>query len=143
MARPVRSLTILGHRFGFRRVSFLGVRTFGDCDCPRTKRRTIRVKLGISDLDALDTTIHEILHAAHWHLSESHVRKLATGIARELWRTGWRLGAGAGQQRDMAASVCALLRAAHSASDKGHVEALSADIARALWRLGWRRPVIT
>lgn len=38
----------------------------------------------------LDTTIHELLHAADWDLTEKFVDRAATDIAAFLWKQGWR-----------------------------------------------------
>lgn len=38
----------------------------------------------------LDTCIHEALHASKWSLSEKDVNRMATEIAKFLWRLGYR-----------------------------------------------------
>lgn len=72
-------------------LDFADIDDLGLCDHPKAlgKRIRIRHKHG-SDLDELDTTIHECLHASAWWLDEEYVSQFAEDIARILWRLGWR-----------------------------------------------------
>jgi hypothetical protein len=36
--------------------------------------------------------IHEIVHAAGWHIDETFVERFACDAARALWRLGYRNG---------------------------------------------------
>jgi hypothetical protein len=50
---------------------------------------TIGIKDGLSELDELDTTIHEALHAAYPDLSEDAIDEAATDLARLLLARGF------------------------------------------------------
>ena len=63
----------------------------GDCSSPDEKYRVVRVDSRIQGEEELDVILHELLHAAAWDvLDESFVDSTATGIARLLWRIGYR-----------------------------------------------------
>lgn len=63
----------------------------GECSSPDAKPRVIRVDKRIDGESELDVLLHELLHAAAWDvLDESFVDTTATGIARLLWRIGYR-----------------------------------------------------
>ena len=62
----------------------------GDCDDPKTIHKKIRIKKGLKGLPLLDTIIHELLHACVWMADEDWVADNSTGIARALWRLGYR-----------------------------------------------------
>lgn len=62
----------------------------GLCEHPEEAGKTIRIKRGQNQRDELDTTIHEMLHAFGWHLSEEAVTEAANDMATILWRLGWR-----------------------------------------------------
>ena len=62
---------------------------FCDHEGERGKPMTIGIKDGLSELEELDTTIHEALHAAYPDLSEEAVEKTATDIARLLLARGF------------------------------------------------------
>ena len=64
---------------------------FGFCDREgeRGKPMTIGIKDGLSELDELDTTIHEALHAAYPDLSEDAIDEAATDLARLLLTRGF------------------------------------------------------
>lgn len=60
---------------------------YGQCDDPDsagTKR--IRIREDLRGELLLDTIIHEMLHAANWHIDEDHVNRLATDMARTIMR---------------------------------------------------------
>jgi hypothetical protein len=59
----------------------------GLCDYDK---RTITICTSLSDLDELDTLIHELLHACQGYASEDHVAEVATTLANILWRLGYR-----------------------------------------------------
>lgn len=59
----------------------------GQCDYAQ---RVIRVALGQSEADELDTVVHEVLHAAYPDLEEIAVGETGAAIAKVLWRLGWR-----------------------------------------------------
>ena len=64
---------------------------FGFCDREgeRGKPMVIGIKDGLSELDELDTTIHEALHAAYPDLSEEAIDEAATDLARLLLARGF------------------------------------------------------
>jgi hypothetical protein len=66
----------------------------GDCDPPHASRKEIRIASGQSQIDELDTCLHEFLHAIDWQRDEAHVAEAATDIARILYRLGWRRTSG-------------------------------------------------
>lgn len=53
-------------------------------------RREILILEGQRGQKELDTTIHEMLHACQWDLSEEAVEEIACDMAAALWRGGWR-----------------------------------------------------
>jgi len=44
----------------------------------------------MSDEETLDTTIHEMLHAADWRIDEAFITQFATDAAKALIQLGWR-----------------------------------------------------
>lgn len=87
-------VTIRGKRFTMRWVTRLtdgkGNERRGDCDPPHETSKTIRIRKGLDEHEEFDTYIHELLHAGLWDLDEDVVERLATDIARTLWRLGYR-----------------------------------------------------
>lgn len=61
----------------------------GECDSPDTPGKQIRIRAGLSDEEHLDVLIHEMLHAAAWHIREDLVDQFATDVAAVLVRLGW------------------------------------------------------
>ena len=62
----------------------------GICDAPDEPSKRIRIRKSLTGEAELDTVIHELMHAAHWQLSEEAVNDTARDIARVLWRLGYR-----------------------------------------------------
>lgn len=62
----------------------------GDCDSPDQKNKEIRVSSSLKGEERLEVLIHEMVHAAGWHLDESFVERFAADVARALWRLGYR-----------------------------------------------------
>ena len=62
---------------------------FCDRDGERGQVMTIGIKDGLGELDELDTTIHEGLHAAYPDLSEEAIDETATDLARLLLARGF------------------------------------------------------
>jgi hypothetical protein len=50
----------------------------------------IWIRSDISGLEALDTLLHECIHASLPDLREESVEEIATGIANILWELGYR-----------------------------------------------------
>ena len=60
-------------------------KTWGDCN---NKTKTIRVRTDLSDLNVLDTFIHEMLHASNYVcFSEEFVEQTATQMAKALLKS--------------------------------------------------------
>ena len=62
---------------------------FCDHEGERGKPRTIGIKDGLSELEELDTTLHEGLHASYPDLSEEAIERAATDLARLLLARGF------------------------------------------------------
>ncbi len=62
----------------------------GECDAPDTPGKQIRIRAGLSDAEHLDVLIHEMLHAAAWHIREDLVDQFATDVSAVLVRLGWK-----------------------------------------------------
>lgn len=52
--------------------------------------RLIEIDPRQSEKDRIDTVIHELLHLAKPHWSEEHIVRIATFLARALWKEGYR-----------------------------------------------------
>jgi hypothetical protein len=81
-----RTVTIRGTRWVLRFVPNLG-QDAGQCDYGD---KVIRIALGQTPKDELDTVVHELLHAAYPDLDEPAVHQTAEGISGVLWRLGYR-----------------------------------------------------
>ena len=86
MAKGDRILRIRGQRWRLRFVPHIG-EDMGQCDY---ENRVIRIALGQSEDEMLDTIIHEILHAALADLDEHPVQETANAVSAALWRVGYR-----------------------------------------------------
>lgn len=62
---------------------------FCDHEGERGQPMTIGIKSGLGELEELDTTIHEALHAAYPDLSEDAIGETATDLARLLLARGF------------------------------------------------------
>lgn len=58
--------------------------------CNYKELNTIIVRPSTENMDRLDTIIHEALHASKKGMSEAEVARVATDIARVVWRAGYR-----------------------------------------------------
>lgn len=67
-----------------------GRNTFGECDPIDAKKKQISVKPNIIGVDAIDTLIHELLHAAMPDLAEDAIYETASDLAKVLWDLGYR-----------------------------------------------------
>jgi len=62
----------------------------GECDAPTTIGKEIWIDpKQASELDRLDTIIHEVIHAAFWDLSEDAVAETASDLALILSQLGY------------------------------------------------------
>jgi len=86
-------MTVRTHTFklGKYRVDIMTERVDGWCDLPE-KNPSLEIHVpGDNSKNALHTTIHEALHANGLH--GTHLDKdfdVSEGVARFLWRLGWR-----------------------------------------------------
>lgn len=62
----------------------------GDCDPPTTRGKEIRILSSLRGEERLEVVIHELVHAAGWHIDEGFVAGFARDAARALWRLGYR-----------------------------------------------------
>ena len=62
----------------------------GDCDPPDQRNKEIRVSTSLRGEERLEVLIHELVHAAGWHIDETFVEQFASDAARVLWRLGYR-----------------------------------------------------
>lgn len=81
--------SILGKRWRIATVPNLGENR-GTCDPPTCRDKTIRIAAYLRGEERLEVLIHEMLHAAGWHIDEEFVTKFANDAARTLWRLGYR-----------------------------------------------------
>lgn len=79
---------VLGKYWRLRFVPNLANR--GDCDGPATRHKEIRLAAGLHGEERLEVLLHELLHAAGWHIDEAFVERFAGDAARALWRLGYR-----------------------------------------------------
>jgi len=81
---------VLGKIWRLRFAPNMGAR--GDCDPPSAPGKEIRISSSLLGEERLEVLIHEMLHAAGWHIDESFVEQFACDAARALWRLGYREG---------------------------------------------------
>ena len=62
----------------------------GDCDPPDKRGKEIRIASSLRGEEKLEVLIHEMVHAAGWHIDEEFVDRFAKDAARALWRLGYR-----------------------------------------------------
>ncbi len=82
-------ITILGKHWNLRFCN-TGANHHGRCDPPSIPGKEIKVSSRIRGQLKLDTIIHELTHAAGWHIDEPFVEQFATDVARTLWKLGYR-----------------------------------------------------
>jgi hypothetical protein len=81
-------VTILGRRWNLR---FCRLKDdYGQCDHPDKPSKEIRINDSADGCVLLESLLHEMLHAANWHLDESFVTDCAMDMGRILWRLGYR-----------------------------------------------------
>ncbi len=81
-------ITILGKHWNLRFAPNMADR--GCCDSPGCKKKGIRILSSLKGEERLEVLIHEMLHAAGWHIDEEFVERFANDCARALWRLGYR-----------------------------------------------------
>ena len=86
-------INVVGKRWGLRFVSRpdkKDKKCKGYCESPDKKNKEIVIQENLPPKEELDTTLHELLHAADWWKDEEWVEQVGTDIAKILWRLGWR-----------------------------------------------------
>ena len=86
-------ITILGKRWNFRRQHKLtldGRKVDGKCDPPTMPRKEIVIDERLTGERELDVIVHEMLHAAGWHLDHGYVTEFASDVARVLTKLGYQ-----------------------------------------------------
>lgn len=61
----------------------------GYCDY---ETQTISIDANLGERDALETLLHECLHATHPELTEKEVTRTASQLAKAMLKTGWHRG---------------------------------------------------
>jgi len=79
---------ILGKHWHLRFAPNLANR--GDCDPPDRPGKEIRISSTLRGEERLEVLLHEMLHAAGWHIDEEFVEQFAGDAARVLWRLNYR-----------------------------------------------------
>lgn len=76
----------------FRYIKNSKTENYGYCDRSTDKRTTgvIAIKKGLKGRIALDTNIHEMLHALNYYRNEKDINDTARQIAAALWELGYR-----------------------------------------------------
>ena len=69
---------------------FIDMDALGDCDPPEAKQKRIHIATDLDPKTELETTIHELMHAAAWPASEEYIETVSNDIANVLWRLGYR-----------------------------------------------------
>lgn len=66
----------------------------GDCDPPTQPNKEIRIASSLRREERLEVLVHEMVHAAGWHIDETFVERFAADVARALWRLGYHCDGG-------------------------------------------------
>lgn len=82
-----RTATIRHTRWKLRGLAGVRQGRLGECDY---QRQTIRAPWAGDTLDELDVIVHEAMHAGLPDIIDDAIDETATGLARLLWRLGWR-----------------------------------------------------
>ena len=76
---------ILGKYWNLRCVPNLG-KNHGICQHPEKTAKEIHIQSGLRGAQLMETVIHEVLHAANWHLDEEFVTDFAHDVTKILKR---------------------------------------------------------
>lgn len=85
---PTTTVNILGRRWRLRYCRLQ--KNYGECDAPDKPNKEIRISSRIGGQHELEILLHEMLHAAGWHIDEEFVGRSAADMARVLYRLGYR-----------------------------------------------------
>ena len=83
------NITILGKRWQLVR-GRLPKDVDGYCDPPDKPGKCITIRKSLRGERELDVLIHEMTHAAAFHIDEEFVAQFASDVARALFRLGYR-----------------------------------------------------
>lgn len=83
-------IELLGKRWRLADHSRPGCR--GSARIATVRNKEIRVDSQLRGEERLEVLIHEMVHAAGWHIDEQFVERFAEGVSRALWRLGYRNG---------------------------------------------------
>lgn len=61
----------------------------GLCEGPHDKGKRIKIDSRLEGEERLEVVIHELIHAAGWHLDEQFVATFSVDLARVLTRLGY------------------------------------------------------
>jgi hypothetical protein len=81
-------IQIMDKRWNLRFASNLS--NHGECQAPTVRDKQMRILSSLRGKRRLTVLIHEMLHAANWHLDEQFVAQASEDIANVLWRLGYR-----------------------------------------------------
>lgn len=71
-------------------LKFTNMRKFhGECQAPTHKNKTIKINNSLKGEKQLEIIVHEVTHAAFWHLDEVYVKTFGEDLARILTRLGY------------------------------------------------------
>ena len=86
-------LTIMGRRWNLVFVDHIdGQGARGECDPPDAPKKEIRIRARLNGEEKLEVLIHEMLHAASWHIDEEFVKQFSADAARNLTQLGFTDG---------------------------------------------------
>ena len=80
--------TILGKRSRIRTAKNLATR--GSADRQDVPQKEIRISTELMGEELLEVLLHELQHAALWHLSETYVTESSRSIAAAIYNAGFR-----------------------------------------------------
>lgn len=81
-------IKVMGRMWLLREVNAKNYR--GECDPPDKTRKEIRIKQRMGSEETMEVLLHEMIHAAGWHIDESFVEAFAADAARILTKCGYR-----------------------------------------------------
>lgn len=81
-------INVMGKVWRLREVNVRNYR--GECDPPDKTRKEIRIKQRMGSEETMEVLLHEMIHAAGWHIDEEFVTRLAADAARNLTKCGYR-----------------------------------------------------
>jgi len=75
-------ITVLGRRWKFewfKRYTIKGdIVIVGDCSSPNEKNKRLRLAKGLKGSALAEELLHEMLHAAGWHVTEEYIKEFSS-----------------------------------------------------------------